>query len=201
MRAITTYTSQSTHFLPLWKKYYSKFFDKLNIIELDESRIRDSEYIAKDYSSRLKKGVLQMITDVDEIIVPNPDKYKDLGDYLNKFNGDIVRCVGFNVIEMPGDKKLDINKKITLQRKYWERDRLYDKPLLTRIPVVYKDGQHNCDKEVGRDADLVMFHLRDADVKVAIERKISDVFPPYNLEDLEERRKKAVLIPKKWRLI
>ena len=106
-----------------------------------------------------------MTVDLDEIIVPDPEKYKDLGDYMDKMTGDGVRCVGYNVIEMPGALPLDTTRKITDQREYWMRDaHYYDKPVITRIPVIFGTGMHETDIEFPQDPDLVMFHLRDADL-------------------------------------
>lgn len=117
--------------------------------------------------------------DTDELIVPSPKEYpKGLEGYLTKFLADPKRLyhrvhaleVGHvsygngsdSTVEPPFDWN---NPYILQQRKTYIPDHMYDKPLLTKIPLRYKAGFHKLftrDK-VEVDPDLVMLHMRSFD--------------------------------------
>lgn len=169
MRIILNYSLPNIYFLPLWKKYYLPFFDESIVTVKEDKSINDADWdkwITKDFNNSLP-GILKtydlvMITDADEIIVPNPEKYKDLGDYFDRFTGAAVACDGYHIMEMENDPPFDLNKRITDQRHYWIHDHLYDKPVITKIPYKFYMGRHHAIGLIPVDKDLVMFHLRDA---------------------------------------
>lgn len=206
MRAILTSVHPQSEYYPSWEKYYDQtsFFDRVVTIKLTDDNKHNFIELAQTYTKitaeLLQKYELVMIVDVDEFVVPDPEKYRDLGDYLDKFSGQAVKCKGYNVIEMPGEEKLISNRRITAQRKYWQRDELYDKPVITRIPLKFFPGQHNATMEVSRDDDLVMLHVRDADVGAAIARR-SGASQGYNIKELIKRMGEAVPMPDKWKVI
>lgn len=203
-RAILVSYYSPSIYMPLWERYYSPFFDHIERFQYLPTEWTDMicvDYINKKVKELLHKYDMVAIPDMDEFLVPDPDKYGNLGEYLDNFTGDGVRCVGYNVMEMPGALPLDIERKITDQREYWMRDSyFYDKPVITRVPIIYGNGLHKCDIEFPQDPDLVMLHLRDAD--------LYQLCHGYGLhrdetffEHIIERQKQATLIPEKWRVI
>lgn len=202
--AVTIQKSETPFFLPLWKRYYGPFFDELIVID-GKIYLTDwweqNNYWRDLANKRLGElyGKRQMVvfTDLDEYLVPDPEKYRDLGDYLNKVKHPVVKTTGYNIIEMPGDTSLDPSRKITDQRSMWQRDLMYDKPLISTVPIRYSRGFHACNKEAFVDAKLYLFHLRDAYVTG------STLYsrPVYTSEALEFRRSQAVPIPEKWRVL
>ena len=136
-RAILTKWYSHSWFYPLFMRYYEPFFDVVEHCILPSQPDNRCYQIEIDLInaalSELKgKHDLVMVADLDEIVVANPDKYHDFGDYLDRFDKRGIRVIGYNVIGMPDDKPLDLERKITDQRSYWEREPVYDKPMITR---------------------------------------------------------------------
>ena len=202
-RAITAVKMSSSYWHPVWEKHYLPHFDHAEVLLLDADKYPHGHstwrhitaLLNAELIKLLRKYDLVMVIDIDEIIVPNPDKYNDLGDYLDRFEGKYIRAIGYNVVQADNAEPFDINKKITNQRKRWSRDKLYDKPVLTRIPFLYTEGQHNCSNVVNRDEDLILFHLRDANREIAIRNRST------NMKGYKSRYAASVEIPKKWRII
>jgi hypothetical protein len=204
LRAILTkYYSQSLYY-PLFMQYYGRYFDAVEHCILDsQPNSRDYKYeidmINDALNNAIKKYDLVVIADLDEIIVPDPDKYKDLGDYLDKFDKRGALVIGYNVVGMPGDAPLDITRKITDQRNYWERENVYDKPMITRIPMTLYLGCHGCNQKMIHDEDLRLFHLRDADVEQLANHSGMKRTDRY-MDAFKLRQIQAELIPEKWRV-
>jgi len=201
-RIAVTFEHDHSDMTGIWKDYYSKYLD-IKIVKIGDILRRDwgatysllnslQEELFKEYD-------LILFADIDEIVVANPEKYKDLGEYLDRVKESAVRCVGYNVLQMVGDKPIDLSKPILSQRTHWSRDEMYDKCVIITKPQVYLSN-HRVKGTTLLDADLIMLHLRDIDVDLVKERnkKIGAV---YNERDLEHRRSIANLIPGKWKLI
>jgi predicted MPP superfamily phosphohydrolase len=204
-RAIIVHYYSESLYLPLWEKYYAPFFDHMERIVVTKQVYWDFPRVVQLINNKLD-ALLQSydmvaVTDVDEFIVPNMQKYDGLGDYMDKMTFTTVRPLGYNIIEMPNNKILDIKRKITTQRKYWQRDSLYDKPVITKVPIVYNPGKHRCNLEsVPQDDDLRLFHLRDADLDYLVHG--SGIVRSYQfLERIKQRQALAEPIPKEWRVI
>ena len=202
-RAIITVKQTNSYWHPLWERYYLPHFDHTEVMTIESDKHPPSmvtwkfiTHMVNDALDRmLKIHDLVMLADIDEIIVPDPEKYHDLSEYLDCFGGDAIRTKGYNVVESPEDEPFDIDKPVTSQREYWSRELLYDKPALTRVPFIYTVGQHHCTRIVDRDDDLVLFHLRDANRASAIKRRST------NINGYDERLFASELIPEKWRII
>ena len=200
---ITTYYSESKY-LPLWERYYLPFFDEqeryIYPFEMKvEARDRAVE-MSRRVNILLKRHNTVVIADLDEYIVPDPSKYKDLGDYMDRFSEAGARVVGYNIIEMPGAAPLDLGLRITSQRIYWHRDKLYDKPMVTTVPVELRPGRHSCAPEFPQDEDLYMFHLRDSDLHYLVIE--AGLYRDKSFIDrIMERQRLAEEIPLKWRVI
>ena len=207
-RAIFT-SVKKDKYLPLWFKYYSQYFDDIYVIDnepdivdpfIEEAKKKYKFTKIDDYPNPandltpwnqvirefqvelLKKYKWVLYADADEFVVPDPDKYKDLSDYIQKCTRDYVHCTGFNVLHMYEEERaangdilefnepaLDLEKPILAQRKYWWYEYGYNKPLLARIPLNWENGMHNL---IGQeeshlhelhDPDLFLIHLKQAD--------------------------------------
>jgi hypothetical protein len=200
---LTTYYSEDIY-KPLWDRYYLPFFDH------HEAFIYPFD-MKSDYAGRVKilNGMMHklldkyrvvVIADLDELIVPNPDKYKDLGDYLDRFDKPGIRVTGYDVMEMPGAQQLNLDCKITDQRHYWYRDEQYDKPMVATTKFLFNPGKHTCDAELDRDDDLVLFHLRDADLYFLVTSCGLQRDRAF-LDNILKRQMASVEIPGKWRVI
>ena len=188
---VFTFVKNEKIFLPIWLKYYSRFFDKDDIYVLDHDTDDGSvQECSKHYGFKVIKlhhehydeiwrtGVVcqkqtellqsyeyVLFTDADEIIIPNPGKYKDLKDYIIRCSEDCVVCAGHELIHIrQKEPPIDLNKPILNQRKYWYPNYCYDKPLLARKPLAWAYGFHNAVNMGGyRDKDLWLFHLHKMD--------------------------------------
>ncbi len=200
-------------YLETWLKYYSQFFEDIFVVDTEpdvpdkiiEEALKKYKFtVLKEYPNptwrfniynkdirecqRLLLESYQWVlfAEIDEIIVPDPAKYKDLSDYIKKCKKDFVHCTGQAILQMYQEKKIDGNKReedllfpdeldldlrqpILKQRKYWTYDSSYSKPLLSRIPLAWEFGFHNIveggDLELVKNPDLVLCHLKAADYK------------------------------------
>lgn len=109
-----------------------------------------------------------LFTECDEIIAPAPEIYPNgLSDYLNNHHNDQPRkCNGYNVKHIVTEEEsLDLNQMpILKQRKYWERDIQYCKPLLANRPINWIGGFHDeKDSNLEMDPNLFLIHLHKMD--------------------------------------
>ena len=188
---VFTFVKDEKIFLPIWLKYYSRFFDKDDIYVLDhDSNDGSVEECSKDYGFKViklhhefyddmwrRKIVCQkqaellqsyeyvLYADADEIIIPNPRIYKDLKDYIIRCVADCVICTGYELIHIrQKEPPIDLNKSILKQRKYWYYNYFYCKPLLARKPLAWGYGFHSA-VNMGdyKDGNLWLFHLHKLD--------------------------------------
>lgn len=90
---------------------------------------------------------------------------------------------------------LDWNKSILAQRSFYALDRVYNKPLLSKLPMAYRPGFHRfynyrVDRAVETDPDLVMFHLRSMDFDFCMSREIEK----FNMTKSMEQGKQTAII-------
>ena len=200
MRAIIGARTKDSFWHPLWDSHYRPHFDHVEIIPLGNSPAQSFAYMTELINRAIEKLIgkydLIVCADTDEILVPDPEKYQDLGDYLDRCEGEVIRCVGYDVLERPGQDAIDLRRKITDQRTEWYRNRLYNKPVIMRKKIMYIPGQHFCNTPTEQDKDLYMFHMRYADVKSLIMRRENVRF-----DELMKEQRGAEPIPERWRVI
>lgn len=204
-KAVFTMMSNEKVMLPIWLSYYSHYFKGEDIFVLthnsSEEHMRESREkfkfnelpknygsvfdadeqlkIVKDFQRELlNKYDYVLYTDVDEIVVPDPDLYKGLDEYIDLCGKEYVYCKGYEVLhsrELEAD--LDISKPLLQQRKYWAFNIAISKPLLSRIPLDWINGfhqltEHTSDEVVKTKIDprLYLLHLNRIDYKIAKDR-------------------------------
>lgn len=129
-----------------------------------------------------------LFVEVDELIVTrNGSPYRDLRDYIDRFEGPIARTTGYSVLHYPalGEGPIDTKKPLLAQRSYWYHPAStckitgkfvdwYDKPLLTSVAVQYEGGFHymNSHEDVPSDPDLLLLHLHEIDVEANYNRRM-----------------------------
>jgi hypothetical protein len=206
-RLIVVPKYEYTYWWDRFEAYYSPFFDRIEAMPSIKPEgpqrywRRHHGKVTKRLDEWLRAYDIVVLVDPDEFIIPNSDKYRDLGDYLDRWHGDIIRTYGYGVMEMPDDEPLDHSKPILEQRKYWYRDHWYDKPIITRVMTKYAYGFHDCDMQAEPDPDLVMFHLRDADF-INLDKhcpyRNPRLFDAPNVMNYEQRLEICEPIPDKW---
>jgi hypothetical protein len=178
-----------TTFSKIWFKYYSQFLSPEDIYFLDfgsdvlpdycqvkstDKNILDAielfEEIKKFHKELLDRYEYVIPTDVDEIVYHK----SGLDNFINSLDKDFVKCAGYELIHLP-EKEDDFkpNETIFSQRKYWYRSpNHYDKTLITKKPLSWTIGLHNCHNHTEVENDLYLIHLHRFDYKTCIERHL-----------------------------
>jgi hypothetical protein len=142
------------------------------------------------YQDRLIRAGFKCIvfTDTDEIVAPNPNIYPaGLKEYMTKFisnpKAGLYRVTAIEVGHMSygngslvtQEPPLDWNKPILSQRSYFRRDKVYNKPLITKYTLRYKPGFHHLfqSKRIETDGELFMLHLRSFDHTFCMKRELA----------------------------
>jgi hypothetical protein len=186
-------------FLPIWLRYYSRFFPPEDIYVLDHGSTDGStdgagfvrvpvEHETVDHAWRLEAVKEQqqrlleeydvvLAVDVDEIVAPDPE-WGTLREYLSGFQEDYVNCLGYEILHLRDrEPPLDPGLPIMEQRGYWFAAKGYDKPALATEPLSWKPGFHSrADERWNLDPDLMLIHLHrvDHDICRARHRAWSD---------------------------
>jgi len=165
-KAIITIVQNGNQFLPVWYRYYSKFFQPQDIYILDfgttdgsldgiQANIiavpdRSIEIIspANKYLNSFKKELLQkykyvIYTDYDEIIY-----FPGGFDTLLQSNQEYYTTYGYEIVQnRKTEGPIDWKRPLLEQRKYWYRCEPFDKSLITRTEFTWAMGNHSISKE------------------------------------------------------
>jgi hypothetical protein len=197
-------------FLPIWLRYYSRFFAPEDIYVLDHdtsdgSTERDGfvripvshgsvdhtwmvRTIEGHQRELLDRYDAVLVTDVDEIVAPRPE-CGTLGDYIDGLDDEFVNCYGYEVVHMiDREAPFDPSRGVLEQRGYWFPNHAYSKPALATDPTRWVPGFHT--REDGRteiDPDLCMIHLHRMDYGICLERHHYRRGLRWNERDLAER--------------
>jgi hypothetical protein len=189
-RAALTIVHNEPVFLPLWLRYYSRYFEPEDIYVLDHETSDGStdgegfvripvshdtidhrwmvEVIEREQHRLLSDGYeVVVVTDVDEIVAPHPAR-GTLGDYLDRFDGEFVNCIGYELIHrVDREPPFDPSRPVLDQRGFWFANLIYDKPAIATVPMRWKPGFHRgLDGSVRRDPDLRLIHLHRMDYDI-----------------------------------
>lgn len=98
--------------------------------------------------------------DVDELLVPVDGSA--FGDWLERPHPAVVTAIGMDVMEVPGiDEPLDPMLPLLAQRRHARLNPTYCKPLVARVPILWRPGMHFSDAETAFDG-LLLLHTRYA---------------------------------------
>lgn len=205
--AVFTMAHNEKVFLPIWLKYYSQFFApediyvidhdttdgsieqakkiyKFNVGKVHHGTVHDNKFMITNIRNMQQKLLQQyeivVYTDTDEIILPDPISYKGLGDYINKFNHSVVACNSRSVVQQPTEPPIDLSKPILTQRSVWFSEYLYNKSLISKIPLAWDIGLHgvlhgvsnniNIYYDIPVDRELILLHLSRMDFNIRKQR-------------------------------
>jgi len=207
-RAVMTMSRDEAFFLPIWLRYYSRFFAPEDIYVLDHDSTDGStdgdgfvripahreefdnvwqrDFVAARQSELLERYDTVLYCDTDELVVPHPS-LGDLGDYIDRFDEPFVNCLGFEVIHLPDrEPALDPERPITEQRGHWCWNAFYNKVSLTREPVAWAPGFHRLeDFTFAPDPDLYLVHLHRADYEQCHQRHQTRSSTGWSQHDLD----------------
>jgi hypothetical protein len=209
-RAVLTMVHNEAVFLPIWLRYYSRFFSPNDIYVLDHETDDGStergdfvripvrhESVDHTWMVRTIEGhqheLLEsydavLTTDVDEIVAPAPER-GTLADYIDELDADFVNCLGYELIHLVDrEPPIDSERPILEQRGYWFRNHAYNKPALATEPSRWIPGFHT--REDGRvdiDPDLCLIHLHRMDYAICLARHRYRRRRQWNERDLAEK--------------
>eukprot|EP01034_Spumella_vulgaris_P025310 gene25310-31753_t len=187
----------------------SKIPRGVNVMHLEGNRytmpVLFRSQVIKVYQDRLLRSGYKCVlfSDTDEIVIPHPTVYpKGLGDYLTKFAADTSReyhrVTAWELGHMSwgnGSKSsqeppLDWSRSVLAQRRFFAHDTVYNKPLLTKMPMTYRPGFHRVyhiklDRNIPTDTDLIMFHLRSMDQTFCLHREVEKYNMTKTMEQAE----------------
>ncbi len=212
-RAVVTMVHNEPVFLPIWLRYYSRFFAPEDIYVLDNDttdgstdgggfvRIPvshdrvDHTWMVRTIEAKqrelLERYDVVLVTDVDEIVTPTPE-WGTLSEYIDRFDEDYVRCVGYEILHLiDREPPYDPARPILDQRGYWFANSAYDKPALTSVPVRWEPGFHKLEGEPRLDGsrwdpDLRLVHLHRMDFEICRGRHGVRRERAWNRVDLDE---------------
>lgn len=193
--AALTFTYNEATNLPIWRRYYGAQLGEKNLFVID----RESDDGSTDdlgeinrillprtpfddvqkvvCMSSFQNGLLShydavICGDCDEMVVPEPDKYAGLVDYITKMDGDYATCVGVDVLHIiDREPPLEPDRPILSQRHYGRFQSVGCKTLVSRVPIRWEPGLHFSNKRPRFDCGLINFHLKWMDYQSAVRRQ------------------------------
>ncbi|MDT7952983.1 MAG: glycosyltransferase family 2 protein [Acetobacteraceae bacterium] len=109
-------------------------------------------------------------TDVDELVVADPRRYKDLRAFAAAVPGPVMTTVGLDVQHIVGEEAiLDPERPIGTQRRWVRFSAAMCKPAFVRRHVQWTPGFHTCDFPA-QFGGLYLFHLRYSDLALGLQR-------------------------------
>jgi hypothetical protein len=105
-----------------------------------------------------------LFADADEFVVPDPDKYDGLRDYVARQGKvDAIGVVGLNLVHLAGEPALDPERGLLEQRPHAKFLPLMCKPSLVFTAPDWKWASHGIKTPYEIDRDLLMFHMKFGD--------------------------------------
>ena len=179
-------------FLPLWFRHYGSHLGPENLFVVDhgstDSSVKESgarnvihlprddfdENVRLNFVASFQNALLQyydivIFADVDEMIVPHPEKFSDLIDYAGARCENFVTCMGLDVVHFPNrESEFDPMVPVLCQRGHVRFNAEYCKPLISEVPLNWTTGFHACEFAPRLDPDLYLFHLKLFDRDIAL---------------------------------
>ncbi len=191
--AAVTMAYNEPDFAPIWARHYASEIGArhctiidhgstdgsldglgaVNIIRLPRSP-QDDERRAR-FVSRLVASLLTwydavIYTDIDEILVADPDRHISLAAWCAVETRPVVNAVGLDLLHRPEhERPLATQLPVTIQRRWLRFSSSMCKPVLLRTPMDWAPGFHSV-AAPPTFGDLFLFHLRYIDLNRGLQR-------------------------------
>jgi len=189
--AVLTMVRNEADMLPRWIEYYGHQVGVENLIVVDDNsddgstddlpcaRIRlPAEPWRVPWgqtritlANSVSRGLLAcyeavIFADADEFLVPDPDRYASLIDYVGaNQHRELIAPLGLNVLHDPlSEPTLDPARPMMEQRRFVKFVSGMCKPLIKCVPAAWVASFHGLTKQFVIDRDLLLLHLKYADV-------------------------------------
>ena len=200
-------------FLPLWLRYYGRYFDRTDLYVLDHNsddgstagpwahcnllRVhRDKSFdhawlngtVAAFQAFLLRSYERVLFAESDEIVAADPAHYAGLDDYIERCHDPVTRCTGFEVVHYPDEESaLRFDRPILAQRRYWHASRMYCKPLLSSVPMSWSLGFHEAPgfPDLQPDPSLLLLHLHRVDYDACVAHHRATAARNWNEHDVQ----------------
>jgi hypothetical protein len=191
--AVTMVFNEPAH-LPLWARHYARQvgarncyvidhgsddastagLGEINVIRIPRSAQDDerrARFVSQFCASLLAWHDWVIHSDVDELVLADPERHDTLAAYCTEPLPDVVTAIGFNLHHLPDtEPPLDLARPVTEQRRWARFSSAMCKPVLIRRPVEWVPGFHcAADAPVAFDR-LFLFHLRWFDRTLGLAR-------------------------------
>jgi hypothetical protein len=194
--AVFTIVKNEYYFLPIWLKYYKKYFADQDIYVLDHQSNDGStdnltvnhipvvnemafdhnwlvETIENFQVSLLEKYESVIFAESDELLY-SPDMPLNIliEHFLNDPSKKHITCLGHEMIQdLEKESPLEIGGEIFKNRNYWFKYPDYDKTLISKVPLKWVWGFHYA-KNIDRDFsyNLHLMHLHRCDFELMLKR-------------------------------
>ncbi len=194
--AVVTLVRNEPFFLPRWLEYYGRIPDaSLHVLdhESDDGSTSDIEntqttrtvvhhpemeraawmlQIVQDkMRSLLASGHRRVIyAEVDEFLIPDPERWSSLDAFLEQNDSDQIGAIGWNVVYRPDDPPLPEVGSL-LRGRTWRREPLYDMTLVASHVPHWRIGRHGLqDRPNNPDCGLRLVHLHYIDPTLGWQR-------------------------------
>jgi hypothetical protein len=194
--AVFTIVKNENYYLPIWLKHYKKQFNTEDIYILDHQSTDGSTQdldvnvipivnelafdhqwlvnIIQDFQKHLLQEYESVLFAESDELVYSLDGRLDLliDKFLSDPNINFLSCHSHEVIQdLKNEPSLSRTDEILKHRNNWFYWSMYDKTLLTKIPLHYEWGFHNT---IGQPKnfkyDLFLLHLHRCDFELMLER-------------------------------
>lgn len=191
--AIFTIVKDEKFFLPIWLRYYKQYFSNSDIYILNHQSSDGSTddldvnvvdiyndvafdhlwlvYTVQNFQRKLLETYNVVIfAEIDEILYSLNQNFNTFIDEFNLSGDDFITCFGYEIIQNIDTEKFISNQdNIMSNRNFWLHNDHYDKTLVSKIPLDWSVGFHNCNYEK-KFKNLYMVHLHRVDFNMMLER-------------------------------
>jgi hypothetical protein len=185
-----TYCRNEKNFLPLWIKYYGEQFGLENLYVIDDNsddgstdnlpvdvvrvpEIRDGEFnvTRMSFVGNFARALFELydvllFCDTDEFVIPDPDKYSGLRDFIEQQPEDVlaVAAFGLNVVHATkAEGPIDLSRPLLGQRQLAKFLPLMCKPSIKWVLGHWAAATHGVNAPYEVHPDLWMFHFKYGD--------------------------------------
>lgn len=145
----------------------------INVERLARSALDEDERAARVSArvARLLETYEAVVhTDVDELVVADPRRFRDLRAFAASHPADVVTAVGLDVQHVAAEElAFDPERAVGVQRGWVRFSAAMCKPVFVRRSVRWAPGFHSCDASV-RTGGLFLLHLRYCDLGLGLRR-------------------------------
>jgi hypothetical protein len=184
--AVVTDSMSPGFYFPLWYRYYGKQFgaQSIHVVTLDGLKGSFAEYdvasitemedsyddnvrlaaVTERVSELMEENDYVIRVDSDEFLVPEPSKFRGLGDYVQALDEEYVTARGFDVFQHSSEPEIMLDYPILAhQRHHAFALTSMNKTCITSVPIKWNRGFHCCSLRP-KMSNLFLFHLKRADI-------------------------------------